>query len=156
QVRDQPDSYLLHEHLEETNHPLYFHEFVARAEARGLRYLGEALVGGMAASNFTPPVEEALRRLAPDALHLEQYMDFLRNRAFRPTRLCRAAVTPDWALRPERVLRLHAASPARPASAEPDIRSTAVEQYHNPDGYRLSIREPLLKAALQVLAEVWP
>jgi methyltransferase-like protein len=155
-VRTRPDSYLLHEHMEEINRPLYFHEFVERAAAGGLRYLGEAQLGAMAASNFTPPVEQALRQLAPDVVHLEQYMDFLRNRSFRQTLLCHAAVTLDWTLRTERVLRLHAASPARAVSDRPDIRSSAVEQYRNPDGYCMSTREPLMKAVLQVLAEVWP
>ena len=30
-LRNAPDSYLFHEHLEADNRPLYFHEFVARA-----------------------------------------------------------------------------------------------------------------------------
>ena len=31
-MRSHSDTYLYHEHLEENNHPLYFHEFVNRAE----------------------------------------------------------------------------------------------------------------------------
>src|SRR5438128_2655913 len=55
-LRDKADSYLLHDHLEEHNEPLYFHEFMARAAAHGLRYLGEADPGVMVPSNFPPQV----------------------------------------------------------------------------------------------------
>ena len=37
-----PDTYLLHEHLEEYNEPLYFHQFIDRAAEKDLQYLGEA------------------------------------------------------------------------------------------------------------------
>ena len=46
------DSYLYHEHLEQTNTPLYFHQFVERAERAGLQYLSEADVSDMLASLF--------------------------------------------------------------------------------------------------------
>ena len=87
-----PDSYVLHEHLEEVNEPLYFYQFAERAAAKGLQYLGEADVRAMAPANFPPEVQDVLRMLAADMLHLEQYMDFLRNRTFRQTLLCRDCV----------------------------------------------------------------
>ena len=55
-VRRQADHYLFHEHLEEVNDPLYFHQFVAMAKAHGLRYLGEARVGD--AAQVDPHVRE--------------------------------------------------------------------------------------------------
>ena len=39
----ESDTYLFHEHLEDVNHPVYFHEFVARASAAGLQYLAPAV-----------------------------------------------------------------------------------------------------------------
>ena len=41
-IRREPDGYIFHEHLEEVNEPVYFHEFMARAARHGLRYLAEA------------------------------------------------------------------------------------------------------------------
>src|SRR5262249_8695157 len=35
-LQEVANSYLYHEHLEETNHPFYFWEFMREAEARGL------------------------------------------------------------------------------------------------------------------------
>ena len=36
------DWYFFHEYLEDVNAPVYFHEFAARAEKKGLQYLGPA------------------------------------------------------------------------------------------------------------------
>src|SRR5262249_17925370 len=108
-VRHQADTYLYHEHLEEVNEPLYFHQFIERAGQRGPRYLGEARVGTMTTANFRPDVDKALKLLATDQIATEQYMDFLRNRAFRETLLVHGRNTPNWHVRPERIERLHIA-----------------------------------------------
>ena len=65
-VQKQADHYLYHEHLEENNDPLYFHQFADKARARGLKYLGESRVGTMVTGNFGPEVEKTLRKLATD------------------------------------------------------------------------------------------
>jgi methyltransferase-like protein len=83
-------------------------------------------------------------------------MDFLRNRMFRQTLLCQQHVTPRYALRPEQLMTLYVASPARPVSAAPNLHSADTEQFQGPDGITLSSREPLVKAAMLYLAEVWP
>ena len=46
------DYYLIHEHLEVINEPVYFYEFMERAKNFGLQYLGEAEYSMMMASNF--------------------------------------------------------------------------------------------------------
>jgi methyltransferase-like protein/SAM-dependent methyltransferase len=156
-VRHQADNYLYHDHLEEVNEPLYFHEFVERAGAHGLRYLGEARVGTMTTSNFAPDVDKALKLLATDQIATEQYMDFLRNRAFRETLLVHGRNAPNWQVRAERVERLHIASAARPAEDAPvDVKSEEPAKYRSPSGLVLSTNRPLLKAAIQVLSEAWP
>lgn len=155
-LRRQADSYLLHEHLEEVNRPLAFHQFVEWATARGLRYLGEAQLFGMATSNLGPAIEQKLRELSSDVIHLEQYMDYLRNRPFRETLLCQREVEPDWTLRPERIYRLHVASPLRPVAREPDARSLEAEAFATPAGLTVNTWDPQLKAALLELHAQWP
>ncbi len=59
-LRKQNDSYLAHEHLEDVNSPVYFHEFAERALARGLQFLGEAEFSTMLASNLPQQVSETL------------------------------------------------------------------------------------------------
>ena len=41
-LRGVSNTYVYHEHLEETNHPEYFHEFIGQARAKGLSFLAEA------------------------------------------------------------------------------------------------------------------
>ena len=155
-LKQVPDTYLLHEHLEEYNEPLYFHQFAQRAADKGLQYLGEAQIGSMVASKFGPEIEKTLRQISPDLLHMEQYMDFLRNRMFRQTLLCHEGVKLDYALKPEVVKDLYIASVAKPVSPEPDLSSDKPAQFRGPGQATLTTRDPLMKAAMVCLAESWP
>ena len=157
-----PDTYLLHEHLEEFNEPLYFHQFMGRAGAKGLQYLGEAHIGAMVAGKFGPEGEQILRQISPDLLHMEQYMDFLRNRMFRQTLLCHAGVKLDYALRGEAVERFQIAAkvkpipPAHAPEAGPGAEAGGEESFGAPDKATLTTSDPLMKAAMHCLAEVDP
>lgn len=82
------DAYLFHEHLEDDNEPLYFHQFADRAAAAGLQYLADADFSTMVTANFGREIA-ALLHDAPRLVQ-EQYMDFLRNRTFRSSLCCHA------------------------------------------------------------------
>jgi methyltransferase-like protein/2-polyprenyl-3-methyl-5-hydroxy-6-metoxy-1,4-benzoquinol methylase len=151
-----PDSYVLHEHLEEVNEPLYFYQFAERATARGLQYLGEADLSAMAPANFPSEVQEVLSMLATDVLHLEQYMDFLRNRTFRQTLLCHGGIRLSRRLRVEDLARFHVASLARPVAEPLDLHSLSPEQFRTPRGLVISVSQPISKAAMLHLSEIWP
>src|SRR5262249_54135491 len=155
-LRQLPDSYLLHDHLEEHNEPFYFYQFIEHAKAQELRFLGEAELGTMVLANFPPEIESVLQRLAVDILHTEQYMDFLRNRTFRQTLLCHAEVTPKYQVEPRLATAFHVASPARPAAPIPDLASPAAQTFTCPNKVTLTVREPLVTAALLCLGEAWP
>jgi methyltransferase-like protein/cyclopropane fatty-acyl-phospholipid synthase-like methyltransferase len=159
EYREQP-SYLLHEYLELTNSPLYFHEFMAEAERHGLQYLAEAEPRLMELGNLRPAVAACLRGYAADRIELEQYLDFVLNRSFRRTLLCHAAAAVDRDPPPERIVervaRLAAASGAKPAAAAPDLRPGVSEAFTTEKGDRFSSSHPLAKAALTALAAAWP
>jgi methyltransferase-like protein/SAM-dependent methyltransferase len=151
-----PDSYLFHEHLEEVNHPVYFHEFIARAAGHGLQYLGEARSGGLA-DQLPDEAREALAAWSPDPIEREQYVDFLCNRTFRRTLLCHANLALKRTPEPEAVLALHASALAVPVSEGPDATTTTAESFRASDGIaRLTTNNPIVKTALRSLAEVWP
>ncbi len=178
-LRTKADHYLFHEHLEEFNEPVYFHQFIDRAGTHKLKYLGEADFSMMAAGNFPPNVAAMVRRLAGnstsesdqtgkprvsadarqsdevDPIQLEQYMDFVRNRMFRQTLLCREDAAIDRNGSPERLLDMYVAS-----SAKPDV---PIENFATPEsvtfrrpGSSLTTSEPLVKAAMVTLLEAWP
>ena len=157
QLRHHADHYLYHEHLEEVNDPLYFHQFAERASAVGLTYLGEARISTMVTGNFGPDVEKALKVLATDQIQTEQYMDFLRNRTFRETLLVNSSQKPDWTINPAALADLHVASGGKAVGpTPPDPTSEAAAQYQTRSGMTLSTTRPLLKAAMRVLGEAWP
>ena len=155
-IKNQADHYLYHEHLEEVNDPVYFHQFVEMAGKHGLRYLGESRIGTMITANFGPDVEKALKLLATDQVHTEQYMDFLRNRMFRESLLVQAGNAPNWTIDPNCMTRLHVASGSRVMGDPVDIKTDANAQYTTRSGMALSTTRPLLKAAMQVLIGRWP
>ncbi len=81
--------YFVHEHLEGVNEPCYLHEFVSRAAAHGLSFLGDVRLSTMSGGVLPPEVIEQLSAIAHDFTAMEQYKDFFTNRTFRNTLLCR-------------------------------------------------------------------
>jgi cyclopropane fatty-acyl-phospholipid synthase-like methyltransferase len=161
-LRHQADHYLYHEHLEEVNDPVYFHNFAERAKAKGLKYLGEARVGTMVTGNFGPEIEKTLKMLATDQIQAEQYMDFLRNRMFRETLLCLDRVQPNWAVNPESLRVLHVASGSVPVGGDgkalPEINVNGEDNisYRSTSGMSMATTRPLLKAAMKVMQNAYP
>lgn len=155
-LRGMPDYYILHEHLEETNEPLYFHQFAERAARHGLQYLAEAELTTMLASNLAPAVQETVLLIASDVIRQEQFMDFLRNRSFRQTLLVRSDRPLDRTLTPERVTTLWAAAALLPVAGAPDFGSDREEAFRAPGGGLLKTANAATKAATVLLASRWP
>ncbi|MBU6454678.1 MAG: methyltransferase regulatory domain-containing protein [Cyanobacteria bacterium REEB67] len=155
-LRNQRDSYLFHDHLEEENKPMYFHEFIEKANAHGLQFLGEAEFSTMLTSNFPAQVNETLKKISTDIVRTEQYMDFVRNRTFRQTLLVRSDVQLNRNLTFEQVKQFLIASPIRPISENFELQSAKPESFALPNNVQLTTPQPLVKAALQYLGEVWP
>src|SRR5262249_20556118 len=84
------------------------------------------------------------------------YMDFLRNRTFRQTLIVHEHQRPNYNLSPEHVQPFQVASPLKPKSLQPDLTSNQPETFTGPTGLGLNANEPLVKAALTVLADRWP
>jgi len=155
-IRQQPDAYLFHDHLEENNEPVYFHQFVEAAQRHGLQYLAEAIFGSMLVSNFAPQVGETLRRVAPDVVRMEQYIDFLRNQSFRQTLLVHQNVAVNRQLDPRIMQGFYVASPAQPLSLAASVAPGASESFRAPNGATIATSNAITKAALLLLAERWP
>ncbi len=155
-LRQSPDAYLFHDHLEEHNSPIYFHQFIERAATHQLRYLAEVELATMDLQNFPQQVGQVLQRVCNDLIQLEQYMDFLRNRTFRQTLLCHAGCTPNYRLEPSNLATFFFGSSLQPVSSRPDLHSSAREDFRRPSGSSAFSTFPIIKATLLVLGEVWP
>ena len=150
------DSYIAHEHLEHWNQPAYFHQFVERAARHDLQYLGESEFSTMVVQNLAAPVAETLSKGIRDVIRMEQYMDFVRNRAFRLTLLCHKEQTLDRNVDSSRLLGLHVAASAEPIDGKSDVRSSLNDAYKTSGGFQFQTTAPLTKAALRILAAAWP
>ncbi len=155
-LRGQPDDYVLHEYLEDRNEPLYFHQFVERAESHGLQYLADADFGTMLASNFPSEVAQALVRIAPGVIRQEQIMDFLRNRTFRQALLVHESVQVNRKITSDRLRGLGISGSFQVEAAAFDIRSSDVVAFRGARGNRLRTGNGITKAAVMILNEFWP
>ena len=144
-----------HDDLAENRAPFYFHEFIADAARHDLQFLSEAAFHEMQARVFPPKVVETLDGLGTDRIAREQYLDFLKNRRFRQTLLCRRelALTVPHA---ECVRRFFITSRARPASAIPSLEEAVLEEFTAPGNASVKTGSSLAKAALLHLAEMYP
>ena len=150
-----PDSYVFHEHLERTNLPIYFHDFIARASKHGLQFLSEAAVSEMLTTRFPPAVAATLERISPDLVHLEQYMDFVRNRQFRQTLLCHEDQRPVRALDSDVLRGLLVSSPMQSPAPTVNLAADAAVAFTN-GSKRAEVTNPVTKAAFALLIEAWP
>ena len=155
-LRAEPDAYIAHEHLEPTNQPLYFHEFIQRVEAHRLQYLADADFGTMLATNFAPGAAQELMRLAPGFVRQEQYMDFLRNRMFRQSLLVHDDQPVKRKIIPERLRSLHVSGSFEAVAADPQQQSPGVSTFRGAGGARMQTANAVTKAAIEILTERWP
>lgn len=157
-IRNADDAYLFHEHLETNNQSVYFHEFMAQAHQVGLMYLAESPIQTMFDVDFDAKTTETLQQLGSgNILHVEQYMDFLRNRTFRQTLLVHKNIhltrNLDWRnLLPLRI------GINQALSCEPhDVSGCEATEYTElPSGLKFTVTHPGIKAALQLLREQSP
>ena len=151
------DPGFFHDDLSATNQPLYFHEFMEHAAQHHLQYLAEADFADMQEDEFPEAVRVVLRELeGNDVIAREQYLDFLKGRAFRQTLLCRQEVKLDRRLKPERTFRLQVASPARPVSSACQVSTSVMEDFGGAKGAIIATSRPTVKAALLRLGQAWP
>lgn len=101
------NSYLAHDYLEIHNHALYFRDFLAEASSFGLSFLTEAEPATVFLENYPENVIAPLKTMGLDHVETEQFLDFVRNRTFRSTLLCRDSVVPVRMIGPQRVEGMH-------------------------------------------------
>lgn len=154
---DVDDAYLYHEHLEETNSPFYFHQFMADAAAKGLGFVAEAKTDGLR-EGLGPEARERIDAWGDDdPIAREQYLDFVVNRTFRRTFLRREADAPPPRPTPEAVATMAAGTVMMPESPDLDVFAPEPAPFRTPGGGpSLTTNHPLLKAAFLELALARP
>ncbi len=155
-VSQQTESSVFHDDLADTNHPVYFYQFVEHAAKHGLQYLSEAQFFEMQSGIFSPEAVEVVNQISDSRVAKEQYLDFLKCRSFRQTLLVHKEQTLDLEVRPERVMKFFVGSPIHPEETIVDLGSPDIVTFLGPEKSSLKIDKPIVKAALVVLGGVWP
>lgn len=155
-IRSVKDWYLYHDHLEEFNSPIYFHQFDQHARRHGLQYLGEADFSTMLSMTFSKEIETTLNRISPDIIKSEQYMDFIRNRQFRQTLLCHGSISLKRKLEATDAASFLMSSSARPLSNTPNLMPDIPISFETNTGLTIETPSPITKAALLSLNKKWP
>lgn len=152
----QPDSYLRHDHLEDINQPYYFNSFITEANNLDLQYLADANIASMFLGNMPQKVIDQLK-VIDDIIRLEQYMDFIYNRRFRSTLLCKKNVKLNRALTPEDINKFYLTLKVKPEKdlANIDLHNTAenLKFYYNNTEINITTTSPIMKAILYTFSE---
>jgi hypothetical protein len=147
----QNDAVFLHDTLSPVNTPVYFHEFAAHAAGHGLQFLAEAEFALLGTAGLPEDLAGRLEEI-DDVVRREQLLDFYKQRMFRQTLLCHAAVPVERRVAPERAAPLAAAgryeSTAEPGSSRVTFIGSGGEQ--------VGTDHPLLIEALRRIDERWP
>jgi methyltransferase-like protein len=156
-VLTYPDAGFFHDDLSPINQPVYFSEFIDHATRYGLQYLAEANILAMAEDTYPPQVAAVLNNLDPnDVITREQYLDFLKCRAFRQTLLCHRSVPLDRVHQSACLGDLYVGAELRPLSPSPDVASGVAEAFQGPRGAEIETDRPLVKTAFLHLGSIWP
>ena len=150
------DRYLLHDHLELVNDPRYFWQFIEEAKAHGLAYVGDSSAELDPWVIISEPAREMIAKMSADRLEQEQYLDFLVNRPFRGSVLCREEAAPESAspaLNRVRDLYVAGNPPDMPAGTDEQGRPTF--KFANGDN-QIAFSDPSAIAVLRHLRRVWP
>lgn len=144
-----PDFYVMHEHLADDNHPLYFLDFLDEISSHRLRYLGDANFSTMLTENLPRDVAAKLDAIAPTRELIEQYRDFVVDRHFRESLLVRDDVELEGQLDAGALRHFAATAVLAPAQDGAwNIPQAA--------GLHRRVESPLVVAILEALAAAMP
>lgn len=153
-LRTSHPSYLYHEYLEAYNQPQFVSEFIATVEGHGLQYMCDADLKSMFPSVLGELAKNWLDQFET-LVEQEQYLDYLGNRCFRQSLLCRAGVSLRHELDIGR-LRGQAFFADFGIPAGVNLRKAKAESFIFGGNQDVQVRHPLAKAALMELTARYP
>jgi methyltransferase-like protein/2-polyprenyl-3-methyl-5-hydroxy-6-metoxy-1,4-benzoquinol methylase len=157
-LASQHDSYIMHDHMEEENHPYYLYKFIEEADKRGLQYLGDTNLASMYLGNMPDEVSRQLGQIK-DIVRVEQYMDFINNRRFRSSLLCRKSASLNRSLKANDIEKFYlainvTADVPYSASLKLDNKEQSLKFYlNNKKDQGISTISSVMKAILYTFAE---
>lgn len=152
-----PPEVLYHDDLIEIYEPVSFFDFAEHARHHNLRFVAEAEPSVMSPIAFREEVSQMLIAISKqDVLMKEQYMDFLRFRRYRQTLLTKDRRTPQSDPDALAIVRMWLSGQPKLAETRLDLSPHVTQTFTGPRGAAAKTDQPLVKAALAHLAEIWP
>ncbi|MEY3220074.1 MAG: hypothetical protein RIT27_1431 [Pseudomonadota bacterium] len=148
-----PDSYLFHEFLEENNAPVYFYQFIEKVTQHHLIYVGDADIKLMFRTFQSPEILNVLGEL--DTVSKEQYFDFLENRQFRMSILCKEGIKTQPELLEKQLEKFYFTGAAVVRSKEFNLAEGKSVEFENAEVVFIE-QSTIGKAALSYLSERYP
>jgi len=143
-----PDNYFAHEHLEEYNDAVFFHQFIQQVQQHNLYYLADLQ---------TYPDDSQLDQNSQDWIAQQQDQDFLTNRRYRETLLCRRAISQPQQLNYQNIKKLSLAATLKTTATRSQILSEDEISFDNFSGKTVAVvRLPWLKAVGHYLSQIYP
>ncbi len=155
-ISNAVDSYLLHEQMEAVNDAFYLRDFVSQARGHGLTFIGDTNASDDYWNRIPASARDTISKLSADSVERDQYMDFLTNRMFRRSVLCRAEaanITHESAASQIRKLYI-AGNPTETSAGTNAAGRSVIEFGTKDDKVQLSDARPI--AAMRRLREAWP
>ena len=141
--------------LAEDHEPSYFLDFMERAGAHGLQYLGESDVKSMQTAPLPKHTREWLDAI-PNRLVREQYLDFIHCRGFRQTILCLAGRKIELDAAARTMERLMVSGSLRPAQPLGDLDGGQKVEFRTARGLAVNCTEAMHKAVYDELGAAYP
>lgn len=150
-IESRPDYYLLHEFLEDENRAFYLHEFAEMVSGFELQYLADASFSTMLTMNLPETVGKTIEEISADHLAVEQYRDFVTNRMFRQSLVCRSDVDINRTLSTQPLSEMYFRLAVPPGPRPWPEDTTPI-----PGGGALAVAAPAARQLVMALREAFP
>lgn len=152
-VSRRTDAGLFHDDLSAEFHLPYFRDFCEAAARHDLQFLAETEFAAMQDPPLAPAARAKLDAWAPGLLEREQYRDFLVERRFRQSLLCRAGIALGHEVS---AASLEGLAMSSSLSETPDAAASGPRAYRTHDGLPFVTDDANVQAAIATLAQAWP
>ncbi|MCP1851244.1 MULTISPECIES: class I SAM-dependent methyltransferase [unclassified Bradyrhizobium] len=156
-VLKAPDELLFHDDLDSGATAFLLHEVVEDAGRHGLQYLSDADFSRRYLAGYTEEVRATLQRFPEsEFMARDQYQDFIDGNGFRRTLLCHEGISLDRKVDLDFITAFYLLSTTSPRRPDACLTDDSEMEFENQDGSRITVTNPLLKAAHLCLGRAWP
>lgn len=150
-LQDKPDFSIVHDFLQTYNKAFYFSAFVEEVNKVGLQYVVDAEITKMYIHNYVSIISDKLGGIE-DVVRMEQYLDFITNRAFRQTILCHDHRRINRKISMDHLVDYYFKMNLSSSLDEESDKEAIFYLNNNPED-TITTNNPMLKAIFEVLSE---